>query len=746
MPKRKLLSFQRGSIKKEEEDTDSDFSDSETLTKRIKPDLSPPNSDEECYSSDTNQANLLSSDVDDEQNDNVSDSAKNLQNNSGTDTDTEKVNEIEYDSYRSFMKSFQFFSDQESSESDTQDQFLRNFTLTKATGNISQREKELRDQSQKKQAANLKEQSEYALFNEDNVRVQTISDSVRVLGYYLKNLEIIFMDHPSSVPIVGYLKVTLIAGKASIQGYKLKVNKPIIVFSQKQTGILSVTSHSCDDETACTEEDNVRNKLSHYLLGVPASHIKDYIKKNMNYSSTVFILQSIILSSPLQFLQVYSPCATSFEKKKKKKLNNEELKTKFTGFTEKQENILEFGSEYEEIFSTIHKHLLRINRRKPGESRLTPTDSEESEDDLRNEPDFKKVTGFRILISGPRKAGKSTMLRYLVNSFLNRYPEVYYLDTDPGQSEFTPPGGISLVKVTQPLFGPAYSHIKKPVKMIFTGTITPETSPPMHMRSITRMIKTFNSHFPDKILVVNTIGWLTGVGNLIHEHIKKTLLPVVEIELSSSLSDLEMTLEGRLLRCSVGFERDAATSTKQGDNRPQDLRDWALLSYIGQCQTYFLQPHTLNEFRPACICWDNIAVYNFNKRLMHNRYYEALNASVVALCHVKESCILTPTSPDYPLTLEEEPDNDCLGYGFVRAVDEEQHLLYIVTPLSCNTLNDRVNAILSGNILIPRDVIYKQKILNVELDYTDGSTEGRTELRKAIRKRSRGHSSKDRRF
>lgn len=38
-------------------------------------------------------------------------------------------------------------------------------------------------------------------------------------------------------------------------------------------------------------------------------------------------------------------------------------------------------------------------------------------------------------------------------SFFFRGFDSYYLDTDPGQPEFTPPGIVSLTKVDQPVIG-----------------------------------------------------------------------------------------------------------------------------------------------------------------------------------------------------------------------------------------------------------------------------------------------------
>jgi polynucleotide 5'-hydroxyl-kinase GRC3/NOL9 len=58
-----------------------------------------------------------------------------------------------------------------------------------------------------------------------------------------------------------------------------------------------------------------------------------------------------------------------------------------------------------------------------------------------------------ILICGPRKVGKSTFGRFFVNQLLNRYPKVAHVDLDLGQTEFNPPGFISLKIIEEALLG-----------------------------------------------------------------------------------------------------------------------------------------------------------------------------------------------------------------------------------------------------------------------------------------------------
>lgn len=76
-----------------------------------------------------------------------------------------------------------------------------------------------------------------------------------------------------------------------------------------------------------------------------------------------------------------------------------------------------------------------------------------------------------VLISGPKGSGKSTVSRWLANTYLtslsnNSAPSnsatqpktIFWLDLDPGQPEFTAPGQVSLLDLRAPILGPPLTH------------------------------------------------------------------------------------------------------------------------------------------------------------------------------------------------------------------------------------------------------------------------------------------------
>lgn len=57
------------------------------------------------------------------------------------------------------------------------------------------------------------------------------------------------------------------------------------------------------------------------------------------------------------------------------------------------------------------------------------------------------------LVKGPKRSGKSTFARTLLNTLTMRFRRVAYLECDVGQSEFTPAGVVALNIVDKPILG-----------------------------------------------------------------------------------------------------------------------------------------------------------------------------------------------------------------------------------------------------------------------------------------------------
>ncbi|KAJ1921755.1 Polynucleotide 5'-hydroxyl-kinase grc3 [Mycoemilia scoparia] len=129
------------------------------------------------------------------------------------------------------------------------------------------------------------------------------------------------------------------------------------------------------------------------------------------------------------------------------------------------------------------------------------------------------------MVAGNRSSGKSTFIRYLLNRLLSVKSRIYYLETDLGQSELTPPGVIGLFKIQNPLLGPPFTHATSviPVHATYMGVTTPKDDPDRYSASIRHILELYRSEFSVKTsqdthgqdvesLVINTHGWTKGLG------------------------------------------------------------------------------------------------------------------------------------------------------------------------------------------------------------------------------------------
>ncbi|KAI4343803.1 hypothetical protein L6164_011111 [Bauhinia variegata] len=155
------------------------------------------------------------------------------------------------------------------------------------------------------------------------------------------------------------------------------------------------------------------------------------------------------------------------------------------------------------------------------------------------------------LICGAKNCGKTTFSRHLLNVLLQRYRKVAYLDTDVGQPEFSPPGFLSLTivdKVTPDLTIPC---LKTPERCHYFGDVSSKRDPSVYLNYIFAIYDYYQKEYcmfdegenptrADLPLIVNTPGWVKGVGYDLLVDILKYVSPthVVKISISAANKNL----------------------------------------------------------------------------------------------------------------------------------------------------------------------------------------------------------------
>jgi len=177
------------------------------------------------------------------------------------------------------------------------------------------------------------------------------------------------------------------------------------------------------------------------------------------------------------------------------------------------------------------------------------TDAEE------NFIDHTVTSSSRIICTGPKNSGKSTFNRYLVNRLLSKFPgqELIYLDLDPGQTEFTPPSFLSLTRITSPIFGPPFTHDfsnLQILKQVYFGELSPGNCSHEYLSAAKSLVTFYMAEHADAILVVNTMGWVSGRGLQILGDLYRMIQPtdIVQLEQTAKRSrDQAPTLSADVL-------------------------------------------------------------------------------------------------------------------------------------------------------------------------------------------------------
>ncbi|KAK4768810.1 hypothetical protein SAY86_026960 [Trapa natans] len=104
-----------------------------------------------------------------------------------------------------------------------------------------------------------------------------------------------------------------------------------------------------------------------------------------------------------------------------------------------------------------------------------------------------------VLVCGPKNSGKSTFSRHQLNVLLQKYKKVAFLDMDVGQTEFTPPGVLSLCIIENSSRDPG-----KYLQCVYALYD--------YYRDELCKSESSKSSMVELPLIVNTPGWIKGSG------------------------------------------------------------------------------------------------------------------------------------------------------------------------------------------------------------------------------------------
>jgi len=361
-----------------------------------------------------------------------------------------------------------------------------------------------------------------------------------------------------------------------------------------------------------------------------------------------------------------------------------------------------------------------------------------------------------ILVSGPKASGKSTISRYLTNTYLTSSPAdqpktTFWSDLDPGQPEFSAPGQVSLVQLSAPVIGPPFTHSlstattpqQRLIRSHTLAAITPKEDTDHFLSCAIDLISHYSRQryaFPTAPLIINCSGWVLGsavtvLKDLIkHLHVTNTILmapmaPDVVSEIETLLPRGRVlvipTRDSKPIQTRTNAEFRAMTTQSYFHSiaaprplPPQLPTDTTTVSTTAIPQIWDTRP--LSHHTPHLVPFTSLfALASYGEPLDPVFATTVINGMVLAICIIEDDAAFSPllasedAVPETLITSSPEglpvllPSRDgivrpldpthtrCLGLAIVRGVDVENRELQLLTPVP---LEEILDAIVEGGV------------------------------------------------
>ncbi|CAM6093296.1 unnamed protein product [Calypogeia fissa] len=357
-----------------------------------------------------------------------------------------------------------------------------------------------------------------------------------------------------------------------------------------------------------------------------------------------------------------------------------------------------------------------------------------------------------VAVIGPKNAGKSTFARFLLNFLLNSHEAVGYLDTDVGQPEFTVPGCLSLHIVREPIFGSPVLHLRNPERSFFYGDVSPKGDPEMYSRSVGALFDYFQRKYgsgklstqDDKCrssvvpLIINTHGWIKGIGYDVLVDILRHTSPTHVVQFTSQLENKNLPA-GKFWESSIDSDKTTLLcieSAAEGSDRPlvrvktasDHLRDLRIMAYFRQCFSRNPLPYPYREDKlfaqtaiglvchpPYQVPISAVKIWHLHSQVPTSESLYSINGTLVGLGVGSTALDKDNKSDGF--------HSSCVGLGIVRGVDTEKGLLYIITPLPSDILQE-VDTLLQGRVEIPVSLLQAKGYVSPYLCHNSVAIEG----------------------
>lgn len=293
----------------------------------------------------------------------------------------------------------------------------------------------------------------------------------------------------------GSLHVKLIAGKANTVGYELQTNQTVTLHSPRSHSLIALIPYpsSASNKKYLQLLDGLKEEF--YLQDI------EYLKKEFNCTTdAILLLERDQTNKGVNMIDRYMretvfPNINAFNNESPFYSSEFVLHCKFL---HEPDNGLMFNEQWNTINLEANTKLVTI---------------------------------------GGKGVGKSTFIRYLINSNFHKFQKFLFIDLDIGQPELFVPQTLSATLITQPMLGPGYLQNVKPSKAVLFGDINVLPDPIKYFRCVLDIFEfcSRQSEWSAIPLIVNTMGYSRGFGSELIACILKLMQPSDLVQIQSRL-------------------------------------------------------------------------------------------------------------------------------------------------------------------------------------------------------------------
>ncbi|XP_037454274.1 polynucleotide 5'-hydroxyl-kinase NOL9-like [Triticum dicoccoides] len=321
-----------------------------------------------------------------------------------------------------------------------------------------------------------------------------------------------------------------------------------------------------------------------------------------------------------------------------------------------------------------------------------------------------------VVVCGPGNSGKSAFARLLLNTLLARYKRVAYLDTDVGQPEFTPPGFVSLHVLEEQAKDLTMLYLRAPKRCFFFGDVAAHKNPKLLLSYIFGLYDYFlkelyhfneadNPHKSAIPIVINTSGWVKGIGLHVLSEILRYVSPTDVIRLNTTAEGKNLPGGAFWLDAHEGNSQVNLVEIRAAQNSPRHLlvkkeariiRDLRLIAYFRQCLPrdfpIFSSEDSVQGIAaidPFQLPLSKIQVIDLHSQISGDSVYDFLAGTIVGIGSSSSVPLSTECSSPW-----------CMGLGFIKAIDIPGDCIHLITPVS-HQLLENVDIIFPSCIAVP---------------------------------------------